>query len=114
MPLILLSKIFLYGILFLSLADHLATRGPDLNLAGWREHTRLVHYVIDKYFEQEKLVNPPKLIDGYDIIKSFGIPAGPQVGTLLEAIREARASGEVTTREEALSYISERLKKKNA
>ena len=100
-------------ILFLSLADHLATRGPGLILAGWQEHCRLVEYVIGKRFEQEKIVRSPKLVDGYDIINFFSVPPGRQVGELLEAVLEAQASGEVTTREEALSLI-ERLKKKNA
>lgn len=100
-------------ILFLSLADHLASRGPELILAGWQEHARLVDYVIGKRFEQEKIVRPPKLVDGYDIINIFRSPPGPEVGELLEAVREAQASGEVATREEALSFIEE-LKKKNA
>ncbi|MBI2851222.1 MAG: CCA tRNA nucleotidyltransferase [Chloroflexi bacterium] len=100
-------------ILFLSLADHLASRGPELNLAGWQEHARLVEYVINKRFEEEKTITPPKLIDGYDIINTLRTPPGREVGELLEAVREAQASGEVTTREEALSFI-ERLKKKNA
>ena len=60
--------------------------------------------------EQEKIVRSPKLIDGYDIIYKFGVPPGPEVGTLLEAVLEAQAAGEVTSREEALSLI-ERLKK---
>jgi putative nucleotidyltransferase with HDIG domain len=100
-------------ILFLNLADHLAARGPDLRMEGWQEHTRLVEYIIRKRFEQEKIVNPPKLVDGYDIIKSFGAVPGPEIGEMLEMVREAQASGEVTTREEALSFIYERLKKKN-
>ena len=99
-------------ILFLNLADHLATRGPDLRLDGWGEHARLVDYVLGKYFEQEKIAKPPKLVDGYDIIKFFRVTPGPEVGEMLEMVREAQASGEVTTREEALSFI-ERLKKKN-
>ncbi|MFC2014720.1 CCA tRNA nucleotidyltransferase [Chloroflexota bacterium] len=99
-------------ILFLSLADHLATRGPKLDLAGWREHTQLVEYVIGQHFEQENIVRPPKLVDGYDIISSFSVTPGPEVGEVLEAVREAQASGVVTTREEALSFIKG-LKKNN-
>ena len=30
---------------------------------------------------------------------------GPKVGEVLEAVREAQASGEVATRQEALSFI---------
>jgi poly(A) polymerase len=96
-------------ILFLSLADHLATRGPQLNLAGWQEHAQIVEYVLTQHFEQEKLVIPPKLVDGHDLINIFGLHPGPKIGKLLEAVREAQASGEIATREEALSYIREHL-----
>jgi poly(A) polymerase len=96
-------------ILFLSLADHLATRGPRLNLAHWQGHAQMINYVLAQRFEQESLVAPPKLIDGHDIINIFGMSPGPKIGELLEAVREAQASGELTTREEALSYIRQQL-----
>ncbi len=96
-------------ILFLSLADHLATRGPHLNPAHWREHTQLVEYVLAQHFQQERLVAPPKLIDGHDLINICGMSPGPRIGEFLEVVREAQASGEVTTKEEALSYIRECL-----
>ncbi len=96
-------------IIFLSLADHLATRGPRLNLAHWRGHTQMADYVLAQHFEQESLVAPPKLIDGHDLINIFGLSPGPKIGEFLEAVREAQASGELTTREEALSYIHKHL-----
>jgi poly(A) polymerase len=96
-------------ILLLSLADHLATRGPNLKLASWREHTQVVSYVLAKHFEEERVVRPPKLINGHDLIKIFGLSPGPEVGQLLELAREAQASGELNTREEALSYIRRHL-----
>ncbi len=95
--------------LFLSLADHLATRGPNLNLAGWQEHTQLVEYVLAQHFEQEKLAAPARLVSGHDLIRTFGLKPGPDIGQLLEAVREAQASGEITTKEEALAYIKGRL-----
>jgi poly(A) polymerase len=96
-------------ILYLSLADHLATRGPNLDLSGWREHTRLVDYVLTQHAEQEKLVAPARLVTGHDLINIFNIKPGPRMGRLLEAVREAQASGELATREEALAYIRERI-----
>jgi len=96
-------------ILFLSLADHLATRGPNLNLTGWQEHARLVDYVLAQHAEQEKLVAPAGLVSGHDLINVFNMKPGPRIGQLLEAVREAQASGEVSTREEALAYVRERL-----
>lgn len=99
-------------ILFLSLADHLATRGPQLNLAHWRGHAQMINYVLAQRFEQESLVAPPKLIDGHDIINIFSMSPGPKIGELLEAVREAQASGELTTKEEALSYVQKQLSSK--
>jgi len=96
-------------ILFFSLADHLAARGPNLNLSGWQEHARLVDYVLDQHAEQEKLVAPARLVSGHDLVNTFGMKPGPLMGQLLEAVREAQASGELATREEALAYIRERL-----
>jgi poly(A) polymerase len=97
-------------ILFLSLADHLATRGPHLDLDHWREHTRMVEYVINQRFEQESLVFPPKLVDGHDLIDIFGLSPGLKVGQMLEVVREAQGVGEIATREEALAFIKRLLK----
>lgn len=69
----------------------------------------MTSYVLAQRFEQESLVAPPKLIDGHDIINIFGMSPGPKIGELLEAVREAQASGELTNREEALSYIQKQL-----
>jgi len=96
-------------ILFLSLADHLATRGPDLNLSHWQEHAQVARYVLSQHFEQESIARPPKLVDGHDLINIFGMSPGPKVGQILEAVREAQASEELTTRQEALAYIRDRL-----
>ena len=67
-------------ILFLSLADHLATRGPQLNMTHWQRHSQTVDYVLTQRFEQEALVVPPKLVDGHDLINIFGMSPGPKIG----------------------------------
>lgn len=96
-------------ILFLSLADHLATRGPRLELSNWQEHTRIVEYVLSGHSEQENLALPAKLVDGHDLLNIFGMSPGREVGEILEAVREAQASGELTARQEALAYIRDCL-----
>lgn len=98
-----------FDILIFSLADHLAARGPGLVPEGWREHTDLVNHVLRKKLLEESVIHPPKLIDGYDIIRCFGLKPGPRIGKLLEEVREAQASGEVSTREEAQAYIERKL-----
>jgi hypothetical protein len=98
-------------ILFLSLADHLATRGPDLDPAHWQEHTAVVRYVLEQHSQEEPRL--AKLVDGHDIMNIFGIGPEPQVGELLEAVHEAQATGEATTREAALDLIKKLLEKQN-
>lgn len=95
--------------LFLGLADHLAARGPTLDLDEWRKHTEMTRYMLAKWFEEQTVVVPPKLIDGHVLIDEFGLTPGPQIGELLETVREAQAAGEVKTREEALKLVTRRL-----
>ena len=94
--------------IFLNLADHLATRGPDLELEPWRRHVRSASYVLEQRFREDSTVSPPKLISGHDLIDVLGMRPGPELGQLLEAVREAQAEGEVTTREEALLFVQRR------
>ena len=96
-------------ILLLSLADHLAARGPYLDLNQWQKHAQLVEFVLSQRFQEEGVISPPKLIDGHDLINILGLSPGPEIGELLEVVREAQASGELATRENALSYVRRQL-----
>jgi len=100
--------------IFLNLADHLATRGPELDLGEWREQAQKLAYVLEERFREESIVSPPKLIDGHDLIDIFSLTPGPRIGKLLEAVREAQAAGDIATREEALGFIQKRLSLKGA
>lgn len=91
--------------IFLNLADHLAARGPMMEFDKWREHAETMMYVIDERFREDSIVTPPKLLSGNDIIAEFGLSPGPELGRLLELVREAQASGDVNTREQALDFV---------
>ncbi len=95
--------------LFFSLADHLATRGPNLDMDDWRYHASLVGYVLTQHSMKEEVVSPARLISGHDLILHFGLGPGPEIGQLLEAVREAQASGEIATKDEALSHAGHLL-----
>lgn len=96
-------------IIFLTLADFLATRGPNLDLEEWRQHCQLMDYILSQQEREKEKVTPEKLIDGHDLIDVFGLEPGPKIGELLEAVREAQGIGEVTTREEALALARRQL-----
>ncbi|MHB8103970.1 MAG: CCA tRNA nucleotidyltransferase [Dehalococcoidales bacterium] len=99
-------------LLYLCLADHLAARAATLDMDEWRDHCRMTEYVLAKHFAEENLSVPVKILDGHDIIKLFGLNAGPKVGELLEVLHEAQAAGEITTREQAVEYIRNLLSEK--
>ena len=90
------------AVVFLNLADYLATRGPHLDLDDWRSHMAVVRHILaEGQNEVERGV--PRLVNGHDLMRAFALAPGPQVGWLLTAVQEAQAAGEVTTSEEALN-----------
>jgi hypothetical protein len=88
------------------LADHLATWGPNLMMARWRRRVEFVASMLADYYERnQKVISPPKLINGHDLMEEFGLEEGPRIGELLEAVREAQVEDEVRTKEEALALV---------
>jgi putative nucleotidyltransferase with HDIG domain len=96
-------------ILLLVLADYLASRGPLASMVEWKQHCQLVHYILTEHDKQQAKISPLKLIDGHDIMDTFGLAPGPLVGKLLAMVNEAHASGELSTREEALALVRREL-----
>jgi putative nucleotidyltransferase with HDIG domain len=95
-------------IVLLSLADHLATWGPNLREARWMRRLEVAELLLYHYFEQrEETVAPQLPIDGHDLMRELGLEPGPEVGLLLDALREAMAGGEIETAEEALMLARE-------
>jgi poly(A) polymerase/tRNA nucleotidyltransferase (CCA-adding enzyme) len=89
--------------ILLSLADHLASSGPALDRERWSRHLALGAALLRAAYERrEEVVEPPPVIDGHDLMSSLGLEPGPEVGGLLDNIREAQAAGEVRTRKDAL------------
>ncbi len=101
-------------ILLLYLADHLATWGPNLRPARWRRRVELVNLMLADYYQRrEEVISPPKLLDGRDLMREFGLEEGPRIGELLEAVREAQVEGKVKTKEEALAYVKRVLRNRD-
>ena len=96
--------------LFLSLADHLATRGPHLDPAEWQRHARVTAHLLEAHQRSLQEVKTPRLVDGHDLMRHFGLAPGPRLGELLEGIKEAQAAGEVRTPEEALAWVERQLR----
>ena len=96
--------------LYLNMADYLAARGPKLTEPDWADYCETIDHVLQEGLERKAPESLPKLIDGHDIMKDFSLEPGPEVGRLLDLVREAIAGGDVKTREEALDLVMSSLR----
>jgi len=96
-------------ILLLALADYLASRGPLASMEEWRKNCQLINYILAEHDKQQAKILPVKLIDGSDIMNAFDLAPGQLIGKLLAMVNEAHASGELSTREEALALVQREL-----
>jgi len=97
----------------LSLADSMATRAARPDPERWRRRLRVTDQLFSAFFrERAAQVEPPLLMNGHQLMAEFGLASGPQIGRLLEGLREAQAVGEVATLEAARAWLAERLRAK--
>jgi poly(A) polymerase len=89
-------------LLLLYLADGAAAAGPRQTAAQWRAHAAYTGWILRQAAEREALVRRQRLVTGHDLIAELGLTPGPAMGRILDALAEAEAAGEVTTREGAL------------
>lgn len=99
-------------LVLLGLADLRGTRGNELTQETWVAALDTARILLENYWEKrEETVAPPRLLDGNDLMKELNLQPGRIIGQLLEAIREGQATGKVETREHAIEYAREELKK---
>lgn len=93
----------LLAILFL--ADKDAARGP-LSEGNFEKGVEIVGEFLRFYKEEkEKILNLPKLVSGFDVIKILEISPSREVGKVLNLIMERQLENPNFTREEALKLI---------
>jgi putative nucleotidyltransferase with HDIG domain len=95
------------GVLILGLADAAASRGQSMTSTDWSRHVLYMNSLLMRSRKEEGILDPPRLLNGNDIMSRLGMPAGPAIGKVLEALREAQAAGEVTDRDGAWAFVRE-------
>jgi poly(A) polymerase len=98
----------IYVALF-SLADHLATLGPQPAGDAWQRHLRVVRQLLISYIRERDSILPPRLISPEELMRRLKLEPGPVVGQLLDLISEAQAEGKIHSKEEALWFAEEHL-----
>lgn len=92
-------------LIFLTLADYLGAVGARYDQDLWLKLVERAQVLLAAWYDdRQRLVEPPALINGNELIKALGLTPGPVVGDLLERIREAQVSGEVVSADDALRF----------
>jgi tRNA nucleotidyltransferase/poly(A) polymerase len=92
-------------LILLGLADLRGSRDHALGEKTWAAFVEVGRILLENYWDKpEEAVAPPRLLNGLEVMRAYGLKQGPSVGALLSAIREAQAAGRITTRQEALEF----------
>lgn len=91
-------------ILLLSMADNRGKTDDADDLSSADAVLATAVRMLDLLYAEEPppVVTPPPLVSGHDLMRALGLAPGPRLGELLERLREAAATGQATTRDEAL------------
>jgi poly(A) polymerase len=87
----------------LSCADRRATRGRNAD-AAIAAHLDLAYEIMEAALAWRRNGPPKPPLRGDDLARELGIERGPELGRLLEAVREAVFAGEVQDRGQAVGY----------
>ena len=100
----------LYPLFLLAMADSLAGQGPE-KPERIEEQLEQLFLEVAEFYEEILVprVSGPKLLTGNDLIDTFKLAPGPEIGRLLEALEAAAVEGVVSTREEALAWVENEL-----
>lgn len=69
-------------------------------------HLQVVYLLLEAGFLRRDEVEPQKLVNGKDVIKTLKLEPSPRIGEILEEVRARQAEGKIKNREQALRWIA--------
>lgn len=99
---------------FLALALFLVGEEKTSLQSSWPDQLGTARYLLEGWWEKrEQWVDPPGLLNGNDLQENLDIDPGPEIGILLEQLREAQVRDGIQTRDEALDYLKKIIQAKD-
>ena len=81
------------------------------NVGKTLRHMQMLNFLISKYFtEKQKIVLPPKLLDGKQVMEILNIAPSPLVGDILERLTLAQVEGKITDEKSAKDWLLKCIK----
>lgn len=86
--------------------DRMSALGPDITDEVVEKNIKGLEKLLHLYLEQKNKLEPlPKLLDGNDIMQILGIGQSRKLGEIIQKLKEAQLSSEVTTKDAAIEFI---------
>lgn len=93
--------------IIIAMADRLSARGPEITEEIVDNNIRGLSELLDFYLDKKSTLTPlPKLLDGKEIMQILNISQSPKLGKIINELKEAQISGDVTTKNDAINFIN--------
>ncbi len=97
---------YIIDVIILAMADRLSARGVMVSDEMVNNNINNLTNLLNNYLELRKTIKPiEKLLDGNDIMELLQIKQGPELGKIINELKEAQISGEVNTKQEAVNFV---------
>jgi len=92
--------------IILAKADRLSARGEAITEEIVQKNLEGLDKLLDFYLEKRETMKPlPKLLDGLEIMQIKGIKQSPELGKVINALKEAQLNGDINTKDEAIEFV---------
>ena len=93
-------------VILLAMADRLSARGVQVTEGMVKKNITSLTNLLNTYLEEKKNFKPiEKLLDGTQIMEILHITQSPELGRIINALKEAQIIGEVNTKDEAVNFV---------
>ena len=93
--------------IILAKADRLSARGVDVTEEMIDANLNGLEKLLNFYLNKKDTLKPlPKLLDGREIMEILNIKQSPKLGEIIKSLHEAQLNGDITTKEEAIDFVS--------
>lgn len=97
---------YVIDVILLAMADRLSARGEQITDEIVEKNINSLTKLLNDYLSIQKDIKPlPKLLDGLDIMEILQIKQGPELGKIINELKEAQISGMVNNKQEAMDFV---------
>ena len=97
---------YVIDVILLAMADRLSARGEQITDEIVEKNINSLTKLLNDYLAIQKDIKPlPKLLDGIDIMEILQIKQGPELGRIINELKEAQISGIVNDKQDAIDFV---------